>query len=140
MERSILYVSRQSPFTLDRDQAIHDIVAKARLYNTQRGITGALACTHNYFAQLLEGPSAELYDLVHRLEEDDRHCEVTILRDESVSNRCLTGWSMAYSGPSTYVARQIEPLIGEINATNYLRVQRLLSLLVGLATPEPILR
>lgn len=133
MERSLLYVSRQSLSTVDPERAIEEIVAQARLHNASRGITGALACTKDHFAQLIEGPIAELDDLMDRIERDHRHVDLTILHVEPILRRRVPEWRMAYSGPSTYVARQIAPLIGETIQMNSVRVDRLTSLLVGLA-------
>lgn len=138
MERSILYVSRPSPFMADRERTVGEIIATARLHNDRVGITGALAYTQHHFAQLLEGPAAALDDLMNRIELDRRHADVTILRVESIARRRLPAWSMAYNGTSTYVARQIAPLIGDGIEANPGRIERLLSLLVGLAGPEPV--
>lgn len=136
MERSLLYVSRPSPFMRERERTLDDIVATARLHNKRVGITGALAHTQDHFAQLLEGPTAALDDLMNRIELDRRHTDVTILRVESIVRRRLPAWSMAYAGTSVYVTRQIAPLIGDGIGANQGRIERLLSLLVGLAGPE----
>jgi len=120
---------------LNREQAIEEIVAEARSHNALRGITGALACTQDHFAQLLEGATEELDDLMDRIERDHRHVDVTIIQVTPILCRRLPGWSMAYSGPSTYVARQIVPLIGGTTRMNSMRIERLVSLLVGLASP-----
>lgn len=133
MNRSLLYVSQQAFSARARDQVIGEIVAHARTYNGANGITGALGCTRDHFAQLLEGPSVLLEQLMRRIEQDSRHTHVTILRDSVISQHRLPDWSMAYSGPSSYVARQIEPLIGRPVEVTPARVDRLVSLLVGLA-------
>lgn len=136
MERSLLYVSRPSPFMRDRERTLDDIIATARLHNERVGITGALAHTPDHFAQVLEGPAAALDDLMSRIELDRRHTDVTILRVESIARRRLQAWSMAYVGTSMYVTRQIAPLIGDGIEASPGRIERLLSLLVGLAGPE----
>ena len=136
MERSLLYVSRRSHLVFDPERAMANVVSSSRFNNARWGITGSLACTQDHFAQLLEGPNAELDDLMHRIEQDDRHFDLTILKVEPITRRHLPDWSLAYHGQSSYVTRQIVPLIGELNA-NSVRIERLLSLLVGLATPAP---
>lgn len=140
MERSLLYVSRPSPFMLDRERTVAEIIAKARVHNEGAGITGALAYTQDHFAQLLEGPKEALDDLMVRIEDDRRHTDVTVLRVEAIARRRLPAWSMAYDGASNYVARQIAPLIGAGIEDNPARIERLLSLLVGLAGPDPMPR
>lgn len=136
MERALLYVSRRSIATIDPNNALAEILEQARGRNFAKGITGALICTQVYFAQLLEGPGVLLDELMHRIELDHRHSDVTILRVNAIARRELPSWSMAYSGPSSYVARQIEPLIGETTGANPARTDRLLGLLVGLASVE----
>ncbi len=140
MDRSLLYVSRLSSLVTEPEQVLARIVIDARLCNEAVGITGALAFAHGHFAQLLEGSSVALDDLMHRIDRDERHTDVTILRVEAISRRKLPEWSMAYSGTSSYVARQMVPLIGEMMEGSPARVDRLISLLVGLASPEPVRR
>ncbi|WP_161978315.1 BLUF domain-containing protein [Sphingomonas oligophenolica] len=135
MDRSLLYVSRQSSHLPDGGRAIAAMVAAAGVHNERTGITGALVCTHAHFAQFLEGSNPALDDLMHRIERDHRHTDVTILRVEAITRRRLPTWSMAYSGSSTYVARQMVPLIGEMSEANPARIERLMGLLVGLASP-----
>ena len=133
MERSLLYVSRISPIILDPELETARIVSTSRVNNTRLGITGALACTQDHFAQLLEGNDENLDDLMHRIEQDDRHFDLTVLRIEPATRRRLPDWSLVYQGPSHYVAQQIVPLIGKDLLSNRARIERLFSLLVGLA-------
>ena len=137
MERSILYVSRPAPFMIDVEDAVGAILQHARERNAAAGVTGALAATPRYFAQLLEGAGAHLDELMHRIEQDRRHVDVTILRVDAITRRRLPDWSMAYAGPSAYVSRQIEPLVGERLEANAIGTDRLFNLLVGLASPKP---
>jgi hypothetical protein len=119
---------------IDVDDPVGAIVQHARERNSAAGITGALAATRQHFAQLLEGEGAHLDELMHRIERDRRHVDVTVLRVDAISRRRLPDWSMAYSGPSGYVSRQIEPLIGERLEGSAIGTERLLNLLVGLAS------
>lgn len=136
MDRSILYVSRQTLVSLDPEKAVFDIVTTARRRNAEAGITGAMAYTNGYFAQVIEGTGVALDELMHRIESDDRHSEVTVLRCDAITRRLLPHWSMAYAGRSTYIARQISPLIGDVANASSGRIDRLLNLLVGLASTE----
>jgi hypothetical protein len=135
MERSILYVSRPAFSLMNSEQALDGIVQHARDRNSAAGVTGALVATTNHFAQLLEGRSAHLDELMNRIEGDQRHVDVTILRVDAISKRRLPDWSMAYAGPSAYVSRQIEPLVGERLEGDPIRIERLFNLLIGLASP-----
>jgi hypothetical protein len=136
MERSILYVSRPCLPPANPTQGIEAIVAGARVHNALVGITGALVCTRGHFAQLVEGTNEALEDLMHRIECDHRHTDVTILRVEVIARRRLPEWTLAYSGASTYIDAQIAPLVGTEATMNAVRVERLMSLVVGLAS-EP---
>ncbi|MEG3126071.1 BLUF domain-containing protein [Sphingomonas sp. GB1N7] len=102
MERSILYVSKRAPLTTDPAITVESIVSEARLYNERLGITGALASTHNHYAQLLEGDGAILDCLMRRIDGDQRHTNVTLLRVEAIARRRLPDWSLAFAGPSHY--------------------------------------
>ena len=133
MERSLLYVSRHALSKTEAEGTVAGIVLAARLHNERAGITGAIACTHDHFAQIIEGSSAALDELMNRIDCDQRHTNVTVLRVEAISRRRLPDWSMAYSGRSHYVERQIAPLIGSTMKTDAVRIERLITLLVGLA-------
>ncbi|MEO5938349.1 MAG: BLUF domain-containing protein [Sphingomonas sp.] len=137
MDRALMYVSRQTLVADDASLAIAEIVAIARMLNAPMGITGALVCTDHHFAQLLEGSPAAIEDVMQRIERDNRHTDITVLRVSAITRRQLPHWSMAYSGPSSYVAKQIEPLFGDLGAVHASRIDRLHGLLVGLAKTEP---
>ena len=133
MEHSLLYVSRKMLTLTEEEPAIADIVAVARSRNATLGVTGALAATTDHFAQILEGPAAAVDELMDSIHRDVRHADVTVLRDVGITQRSFPDWSMAYSGPSTYVARHIAPLIGLDAGDEAGRVDRLISLLIGFA-------
>ncbi len=139
MKRSLIYVSRRTLVTLDPETALADIVAVAQVRNKALNLTGSLACTREYFAQIVEGPSGAIDALMHDIEQDDRHTEITILRESAIVRRKLPEWSMAYSGASTYVTRQIEALLGEESPGNSYRIDRLSSLLVGFAKADTLI-
>jgi hypothetical protein len=130
MDRSLIYVSRRPLATFDPERAVEEIVATARSRNAALNITGALACTRSHFTQLLEGSPATIDELMHSIENDPRHTDVTILEVSSIIQRTLPDWTMAYSGDSTYVARQLEALL--LDQTS-MRVDRLRSLIIGFA-------
>lgn len=138
MERSLLYVSRHSISTINLECTVAEIVSTARIHNERVGITGALACTQDHFAQIVEGSITALDELMSRIDCDRRHSNITVLRVEAIPRRRLPDWSMAYSGPSHYVERQIAPLIGSATKMDTVRIERLLSLLVGLANPASV--
>lgn len=140
MERSLIYVSRRSLVPCNPEQVAAEIVATARVRNATLNVTGALVCTPRHFAQLLEGPISAVDELMHSVEEDSRHSEITILEVSPIVRRQLPDWSMAYDGSSTYVARQVGALLLEPASTWSAQIGRLRSLMVGLAKPVPSTR
>lgn len=133
IERSLLYVSRKRiPAALD-EWTVAQIVEVARARNVTLNVTGALVATTDHFAQILEGPAAAIIELMDSIHRDPRHNEVTTLRVNAISQRSFPTWSMAYSGASTYVSRQIAPLVGS-DFREGLKIERLITLMTGLAT------
>ena len=63
--------------------------------NSGLGLTGALGFSGQSYIQLLEGPPANLDDLVRTLVADPRHTDLTILLRGSSERRLLPRWSMA---------------------------------------------
>ncbi len=45
------------------------------------------------------------------IRRDRRHTAVNVAEIAEIGQRCFHDWSMAYAGPSTYVGRQIAPLL-----------------------------
>lgn len=58
---------------------VNEIASVSRRSNPAHGITGALLFDGEYFAQLLEGPEAEVTELMHKIAADPRHDTVTLL-------------------------------------------------------------
>jgi len=113
MTRSLLYVSRS---LLKPDEAaleVNRIVVTSRLRNQRLGVTGVLIGTSGGFAQILEGEAASIDEIFGSIRRDERHRDVTVLSDGSTARRRFEHWSLAYSGPSSYVAGHLEPLLGE---------------------------
>lgn len=99
-------------------------------------VTGGLVCTTDYFAQFLEGPPVAIDELMHSIEADTRHTDVTVLEDRSTSQRSLPDWDMAYNGASSFVAHNIIASLQAPESLAAIRAERLRSLIVGLSTPS----
>lgn len=131
---SLLYVSKSRlavPAELDR---VDDIVAESRRWNPAHQITGALLFTHAYFAQLLEGPAAEIDVLLARIRGDDRHADVEVVDRRGLTARRFGEWSMAYSGPSFFMSQLVQPLVGRQPGAHLAReVDRLARMMRDLA-------
>lgn len=113
---SLLYVSR-SMLPPERAAAEVDrIVAGSRARNPGLSITGALLFTGEHFAQVLEGPGLAVDRLMSIVGRDPRHAEILIVAREPIARRRFGQWSMAYSGPSQFVARHVTRLLGGASA------------------------
>jgi hypothetical protein len=132
IESTLLYVSRKT-FAREIDEVIiGEIIAVALSRNAALNVTGALVATSDHFAQILEGPAPAITELMDSIHRDSRHKDVTVLREAPINRRSFAEWSMAYSGPSSYVAGLIAPLVGGEGYANA-RVTRLISLMTGFA-------
>jgi hypothetical protein len=72
-----------------------EIFATARRNNRRLGVTGALMTSEDTFVQTLEGEEDAVRDLYATIGRDDRHHDVTLLREEVVDDRTFGRWSMA---------------------------------------------
>jgi hypothetical protein len=107
--RSLLYVSEsllEGPSAVAQIDAIVDV---SRFKNKILDISGALLCTSESFAQILEGEHDSIDELMESIHRDPRHRKIIVLFDVEIDRRRFDGWSLAYAGPSTYVAKQIAP-------------------------------
>jgi hypothetical protein len=50
------------------------------------------------FAQVLEGPSANVEAVFERIQQDKRHGDVTLLAFETIKARSFGNWSMGFVG------------------------------------------
>lgn len=115
---SLLYVSRS---TMPGDEApatIENVVASARSYNPEHGLTGALLFTGEHFAQVLEGTPTAIEALMKNVSRDTRHDQIVVVSREPITKRRFGEWSMAYSGPSQFVARHVTRLLTNSDAPN----------------------
>ena len=100
---SIIYASQSLIPPAYAIAEIDELVAKARVKNASLGITGALVYSERRFAQALEGDRSNLAPLMDLIRSDPRHEKIVILEDAQLGGRRFEGWSLAYSGASTYV-------------------------------------
>lgn len=134
MECTLLYVSRATIAGARLDDELAAIIATSLEHNARAGITGALVRAGGYFAQLLEGSTEAVKAVMERIDRDPRHTEVSVVHVAASAKRQLGNWSMAYSGESTWLARQITPLLGQGLVADAERVDRLIMLIVAFAS------
>jgi hypothetical protein len=116
MDMELLYVSR-SKLRLPQEEAEVDaIVDWSRGRNAEFDVTGALIFTETHFAQFLEGPEAGVDALMASIARDPRHTDLQIMFRRPTDERRFPTWSLAYAGPSTFVAGHVLS-VGEAGAT-----------------------
>ena len=80
--------------------AITSILAKSQVNNQRVGVTGALMFNSGCFAQVLEGSRSVVEDVFERIQQDERHGEVSLLAFDAVPARAFENWSMGFVGAS----------------------------------------
>jgi hypothetical protein len=93
--RRIIYRSRS---TGDARAAAASILVASRANNGLDGISGILWNDEARYVQVLEGPPESVAAALARIMVDDRHEEVDVVSDTTVSERAFADWSMA-GGP-----------------------------------------
>ena len=79
---------------------ISSILAKSQANNERVGVTGALMFNSGCFAQVLEGSRLAVEEVFERIQQDDRHGEVSLLAFEPLPSRAFENWSMGFVGAS----------------------------------------
>lgn len=92
--RRLFYVSRTPPGVDAR--MVSSIVATSRRLNRRQDITGALAYSGDYFAQVLEGRAEDLASLLQKIRRDPRQRDLTVVIDQPISRRDYGDWSMGF--------------------------------------------
>ncbi len=77
--------------------AIDALLARARVANARRDITGALTFDSERFLQVLEGSGEQLSELYSRLVRDERHHRLRLIEFRPLDERAFDRWSMAYA-------------------------------------------
>jgi hypothetical protein len=85
---------------------IQAILAASRRNNPSVGVTGALMFNAGCFAQVLEGPKAGIEHTFERIQQDERHGDVSVLSFGPVADRSFDRWSMAFVGESVAETEQ----------------------------------
>jgi hypothetical protein len=79
---------------------IRQILLASRRNNARVNVTGALMFNAGCFAQVLEGPRAAVEHTFERIQQDERHGDVSVLGFGPVAGRAFEGWSMSFVGES----------------------------------------
>jgi hypothetical protein len=78
-----------------RRAGLGEIFTTARRNNKALDVTGALMISDDAFVQVLEGDEPAVRGLYATINGDDRHRDVTLLKEETVADRAFGRWAMA---------------------------------------------
>ena len=90
----LVYASESRLVDANRRAELDDILASARRFNDQNGITGFLLATEKAFGQVLEGSHDSVMETYGRIVLDSRHAGVRLLSEEPIAVRSFAGWAM----------------------------------------------
>lgn len=93
--------------------AITSILVKSQQNNERVGVTGALMFNSGCFAQVLEGSRSSVEEVFERIQQDDRHGEVSLLAFDPAPSRSFENWSMGFVGASVDDAARYGKLMQE---------------------------
>ena len=94
MIHHLIYLS-QATISFDEAQLAY-LLAQARQFNAEHGLTGILLYGNDQFFQVLEGEADMVHRLYARICQDPRHRNVTTYADKPIAARAFADWTMAY--------------------------------------------
>ena len=94
-------------------EAITAILAASQANNAKVDVTGALMFNAGCFAQVLEGPRAAIEDIFERIQQDERHGDVSLLAFDPAPARAFESWSMGFVGASIDDAARYGSIVEE---------------------------
>jgi len=124
-----IYISESRIPAANADKEVGDIVNFSMRRNRSIEVTGALLFTGLHFAQYIEGPAASVDALKTSILRDPRHGEIKTIADGSLSHRHFLNWSLAYAGPSRFVANTIEAALDKAMHGGRNNIDRLVKLM-----------
>ncbi len=102
----IIYASAATR-PIEEDELL-GILKCSREKNARLGITGMLLHCDGSFIQALEGPKAQVMDLISVIRKDIRHNRIAVLFEGPIKNRSFSQWSMGFNRPSQEELASIE--------------------------------
>ena len=104
----LVYYSRNhiDPATAEFEEQVSSILARSQRNNSRDQITGALLFNAGCFAQVLEGPLEHVETAFERIQQDERHGDVSLLALEPITERSFPNWAMGFIGQSAEMAQR----------------------------------
>ena len=89
--KHLIYSSR--PFGFDQN-TLNGILVTSVDNNKRDQITGALICRSDLYLQYLEGPAESINETFNKIQHDDRHVEIKVLKEGMHAERLFPKWAM----------------------------------------------
>lgn len=89
---SLLYVSKVN-IELNAER-LAELERRAATFNAEQGVTGLLVFNGANFVQLIEGDAPAINRVMERIERDDMHSNIHILRNSPMRERECPEWGM----------------------------------------------
>ena len=107
--KSIIYLSHATE--IFSDQALEELCSSAEVHNKEHGVTGYLCHHKNTFFQYIEGDETDIFDLMERIQKDNRHHIRQQYEDNTLTHRRFSSWSMKLMTPNVALAADMDDLI-----------------------------
>ncbi len=92
--KQLIYVS--SICHLELESEIGNILNSSIRRNEENNITGMLLYSGGNFLQVLEGEEDKVIRTFARIKQDSRHCQITEILFETITQRDFPKWSMGF--------------------------------------------
>ena len=129
-----IYISTSRLIDDDASDLVRAIVDISIPRNASLQVTGALLFTGRRFVQYLEGSAAGIAELKSSILRDPRHHDVQTIAEGPYDHRRFLTWSLAYAGPSHFVASKVEDALTDALNGSEEGVEALAEMLAGFAT------
>ena len=110
LHRLVYYSRNYIPDESRMPAEVDKILAISRCNNAAAGVTGALMFNAGCFAQVLEGDREVVEATFERIQQDERHGDVSLLAFDEVEGRAFGEWSMGFVGASHQNAATFAPV------------------------------
>jgi len=95
MLETFVYISSAVGRLADCD--LKNIVGRSQHKNAIADLTGILLYEEGAFLQVLEGETADIDQLIGRLNEDNRHSNMIVLYRNMIAKRAFPDWAMGFA-------------------------------------------
>lgn len=78
---------------------LNEILETANQFNEANAITGCLVYHNELFVQTLHGEKKVIFDLLKKIEKDERHTNINLVWEGPAEKEVFQGWHMAFFSP-----------------------------------------